>query len=480
VLDELSSVDIPAERMPPRLRVTLTERYGLPPLGTRIAFNARLMPVGGPVVPGGYDAHRAAFFDSIGGSGFVLGRWTEEAGPPPTSADLAIARVRAAIVERIMAAEPGEAGAVAAALLVGERSGLSEATNESLRISGLAHILSISGLHMMLVAGSVFFVVRALLALSPRMTLTLPIRKFSAIAALAAVSLYLTLSGGGAATVRSYVMAVIMFAAILVDRPAISMRNLAIAAFIVLAFEPEGVTEPGFQMSFAAVAALIAGWEFWRDRRALRLADDDGLPGLRFVRVAWRAVAGVAITTLIAGSATAPFAAYHFERVATYSLLGNLLAAPLISAIIMPFGLLSLVAMPLGLEALPLTVMARGIDILLAISAWVASLPGAEVTAPPIAPASLVLIAGGMLWLCLWRRSWRLLGAPAIAAGLVLIPVLIDLRTSSLRRRGPPSRSATKAASSASPARGPAPTRSSSSSTRRRARRPPARRSAGV
>ena len=160
-----------------------------------------------------------------------------------------------------MAAEPGEAGAVAAALLVGERSALSAETNESLRLSGLAHILSISGLHMMLIAGTAFFVVRAVLALSPRLALSRPIRKWAAIAALIVVSLYLALSGGGVATVRSYVMAVVMFAAILVDRPAISMRNLAIAAFIVLAMEPESITEPGFQMSFGAVAALIAGWE---------------------------------------------------------------------------------------------------------------------------------------------------------------------------------------------------------------------------
>jgi competence protein ComEC len=221
-------------------------------------------------------------------------------------------------------------------------------------------------------------------------------------------------------------MAVIMFAAILMDRPAISMRNLAIAAFVVLALEPENIAEPGFQMSFAAVAALIAGWEFWSERRRRRLMDDDALPGLRLARFIGGAAIAVAATTLIAGLATAPFAAYHFERVATYSLLGNLLAAPLVSAIIMPFGLLSLVSMPFGLESLPLAVMARGIELLLAISDWVAGLPGADLPAPRMAPASLLLIAAGMLWLCLWRLRWRLLGLPAIGLGLVLIPVLAD------------------------------------------------------
>jgi competence protein ComEC len=179
-------------------------------------------------------------------------------------------------------------------------------------------------------------------------------------------------------------------------------------------------------MAFGAVAALIAGWEAWRDWRALRLMDDDAIPGLRVLRFAARAVMGVAVTTLVAGLATAPFAAYHFERVASYSLLGNLLAAPFISIIIMPFGLLALVVMPFGLEAFSLALMAWGIHMLLAISAFVAGLPGAELAAPPMAPLSLLFIAAGMLWLCLWRLRWRLFGLPLIGVGLVLIPALID------------------------------------------------------
>lgn len=426
VLDRVRSDRIAPEAMPQRIRVTLAEKYGLPALGSRIALRARLAPVGGAVVPGGYDPHRAAFFDAIGGSGFALAPWTEEATAPAYSPDLTVERVRAAIVQRIMAAEPGEAGAVAAALLVGERSGLSPETNDSLRISGLYHIISISGLHMMLIAGVTFLVVRGLLAFSQSLALRRPIRKWAAGAALIVLTAYFALSGGGAATVRSYVMAVIIFGAILVDRPAISMRNLAVAAFVVLAFDPEGVVEPGFQMSFAAVAALIATWEFWRRHRSERLTDDNVIPGYWLIRLAGKAVAGVAVTTLVAGLATSPFAAYHFERIATYSLLGNLLAAPLVSAIIMPFGLLSLVLMPFGLEALPLAVMAWGIDMLLGVARFVASIPGAQVRAPPIAPVCLFLIAAGMLWLCLWRKRWRLFGLAPIALGLALIPVLID------------------------------------------------------
>jgi competence protein ComEC len=426
VLDRLTTPADWVGELPRRVRVTLAERYQLPPLGARIAFRARLMPVPGPVVPGGYDPRRAAYFKGIGGSGFMFGGWTLVDPPPSFSLDLAIDRIRSRIVQRIMAAEPGEAGAVAAALLVGERSAISSETKESLRRSGLAHILAISGLHMMLVAGTIFYLARALLALSPGLALSLPIRKWAAAGALVMATVYLALSGGNVATIRAYIMAAVMFSAILLDRPAISMRNLAIAAFIVIALKPESVVEPGFQMSFAAVAALIAVWEAWRDRKTLRLTDGNAVPGQRVWHFGRRAFLGIALTTLVAGLATAPFAAYHFQRVASYSLLGNLLAAPLVSTLIMPFGLLGLAAMPFGLEALPLGVMAWGIETLLAISAWVAALPGADIRAPPIAPVALLMIAAGMLWLCLWRQRWRLFGLPAMALGLALVPLTVN------------------------------------------------------
>lgn len=426
VLDRLSTDAEWAERLlPPRVRLTLADRYDLPPLGAMITFRARIMPVPGPIVRGGYDPRGAAFFKGIGAGGFVFGNW-QMVEPSRIEADLAVDALRAAIVERIDTVLPGEAGAVAAALLVGERSGISTETKEDLRAAGLAHVLAISGMHMMLVAGTVFFALRALLALSPRLALARPIRKWAAAGALLAAAIYLALSGGNVATLRAFVMAAVMFTAVLLDRPAISMRNLALAAFIVVAMRPESVLQPGFQMSFGAVAALVAVWEAWRHRAVRQLADTDIAPAGRALRLAGRVFFGIALTTLVAGLATAPFAAFHFERVASYSLLGNLLAAPFVSTVIMPFGLLSLVGMPFGLEAWPLTVMAWGIDALLAIAAWVAALPGAEARAPPIAPIALLMIVTGLLWLCLWRLKWRLLGLPLIGLGLFLIPVLVD------------------------------------------------------
>jgi competence protein ComEC len=423
-LDNLTIEDLAPEETPARIHVTIPPNAELPPIGTRIAVLARLMPVPGAALPGGYDARRAAYFNGIGATGFTLGGWAEMAAVDGASPLIALTRLRAAIAARLVAALPGQAGAVAAALLVGERGYLSQKTQEDLRASGLAHILAISGLHMGLVAGTAFFFVRALLALSPALALRHPIRKWAALAGLLAGAVYLALSGASVATVRAFTMAAVMFAAMLLDRPALSMRNLAIAAFIVLATQPESVVEPGFQMSFAAVAALIAGWEAWRERQRLRLAEPPSEPLAIWAGRAAKALGAIAFTTIIASMATAPYAAFHFHRVAVYSLIGNVLAMPVVSLLIMPFGLFALLLMPFGLEQLPLKVMGAGIDLLLAVAGRVGALEGAVVQVPPMSGLALGLMTFGLLWLCLWRRPWRLGGVLAVAVGLALVPLL--------------------------------------------------------
>ena len=424
----LGAIDWPgraADATPHRIRVSLRGQTELPVIGSRIGLRGRFAPVPGPVMPGAYDPRRAAFFDGIAASGFAFGKWrpAEGAGQAGFSLGIALSRLRAAVSERIRQADDGQRGAVAAALIVGDRSRLSAQTVNHLRTAGLAHILAISGLHMALVAGTAFALLRALLALSPALALRRPIKKWAALAALAVGLVYLALSGGNVSTIRAYVMAAVMFAAILIDRPAISLRNLAIAAFIVLAFQPESVGEPGFQMSFAAVAGLIAGWEVWRDRERLNLAEPSQSIVMRGAKRTGHAFAGIALTTLIASLATAPFAAFHFQKLAAYSLAGNLAAMPLVSLVIMPAGLFALVAMPFGLETLVLPIMFAGIDALLAISAAIAGLDGALVATPKMPVTSLALVSAGFLWLCLWRPRLRLFGLVPIAAGLVLAPL---------------------------------------------------------
>ncbi len=230
-----------------------------------------------------------------------------------------------------------------------------------MRASGLGHVLSISGLHMALVAGSVFWLIRALLALSPRLALTRPIKKWAAAGALAAATFYLTISGSNVATQRSYVMLAVILCAVMIDRRAITLRNVAIAALIVLILEPESLLTASFQMSFAATLALVAGYEALRDRadRTLSLANlaDRGLAGRL-----WFSAHGLFLTSLIAALATTPFAIYHFQRAAPLALLANLAAMPVVGLLVMPAALFAVILMPLGLESLALVPMSWGID----------------------------------------------------------------------------------------------------------------------
>ncbi len=302
-------------------------------------------------------------------------------------------------------------------MITGERGGISEATNEAYRASGLFHMLSISGLHMVVMAGAVFFSVRLLLAAIPAIALRFAIKKWAAVAGILAALAYLAISGGAFATVRSAVQIIIMFLAILFDRPALALRNVALAAFLILLVYPESLFDPGFQMSFAAVAALVASYEEVR-RRFSNLAEPH--PVLRVMMF----FGGILLSTLIASAAVAPFAAYHFHQSQQFALIANLLAIPICNFIVMPAALSALVAMPLGLESLPLIVMGKGIEAMTWCAERVAALPGAVVQIPAIPSLAFALLVCGGLWLIVWQSRWRIAGVALGIAGLVLAPAL--------------------------------------------------------
>lgn len=396
--------------------------------GERVAFAAILLPPPDAAVPDGFDYARQAYFEGVGGVGYLVSRPKRldeaESGGFGVRLAIAIATLRDDMAARIMSALPGRAGAIAAALVTGKRGAIPEDDQEALRASGLAHILAISGLHMMLVVGTLFWVVRALLAASPSLALHRPIKKWAAATALAGGTAYLVLSGASIATQRAYVMAAVMLLAILIDRPAITLRNVALAALIVLAMTPEALTGASFQMSFAATVALVAAYETFRD--AGQPANDPVHPALRYL---WRAALGLALTSLIAGLATAPYGAFHFNRVAVYGLAANLAAMPLVSLVVMPAGLAACVLMPFGLEALPLALMGFGIETVLRIAHDVASWPAAVRMAPQMSLAALGLMTCGGLWIALWRTGWRFWGIPAVALGgaLALHPATPDV-----------------------------------------------------
>jgi competence protein ComEC len=303
-----------AHAWPARVRiVTRGESKALHP-GDAVRLKATLNAPPGPSLPGDYDFARSAWFRGVGAVGFADGAVEVRSDPsgPPLGLRLAAAvgRVRQAIGARILAALPGETGAIANALITGERGGISEATNQAFRASGLFHILSISGLHMVIMAGAVFFSIRVALAAIPPIALRFPVKKWAAAGAMLGAFGYLLISGAEFATVRSYIMISIMFLAVLLDRPAIALRNVALAALAILVLWPESLLDAGFEMSFAAVVALVSTYEALRQRDA----GDAGPVRRGWLGRALLFLGGIMTTTLVASLAVAPFGIYHFHR----------------------------------------------------------------------------------------------------------------------------------------------------------------------
>jgi competence protein ComEC len=394
--------------------------------GDRVRVRALLMPPSPPVEPHGFDYARQAYFERLGAVGYVLGQAQLVARADARGWSLGVAALRQTIAHEIMVATPGTAGAIAVALLTGLRGALPDHIWDQWAIAGIAHLLSISGLHLALVAGTLFFAVRVALALAPPLALRLPTKKLAALVALLGAFGYLLISGAPVPTQRAFAMTALALVAVMVDRNPFSMRLVAWAAFVVLLLRPESLLGASFQMSFGAVVALIAAYETGVARRP---AGAEGLD--------WRLlmyVAGIALTTVIASAATTPFSIYHFSRFPTYGIATNLIAVPLTGIWVMPWGMLGVLLIPVGLDDPCFILMGHGIEVIIAAAAFVADLPGAALAVPRPPLAALVATALGGLWLCLWRKPWRRLGLIAIALGLLLMPLgrpadlLIDAR----------------------------------------------------
>lgn len=402
-------------------RVRLSVKKGTaPPVGSHVELRARLVPPLAPLRPGGYDFARDLYFHGIGASGFVLGAVRTVEPPSPADGWLRYAAtvqgLRDAIDQRIRAAISGDERAIATALLTGKRDAVSAEVNEALFVSGLGHILSISGYHMAVVAGIVFFIVRALLAFVPAFAARFAIKKWSALAALVAALFYLLLSGAEVATQRSFVMIAIVLIGVMADRRAITFRTLAIAALVVMWLAPESVVHPSFQMSFAATLGLVALVEQGMPKL---LATPDSSSVGRLALWGGREIAALLLASLIAGLATTPFAAFHFHRITPYGVIANLAAMPVVSVFVMPAGLLGLAAMPFGLDGPFWRLMDLGIDWMIAVAQWVAALPGALLRVHAFGTSALILMTLGMIALALLRTPLCLAGVAIFAAGVV-------------------------------------------------------------
>ena len=408
-----------ADKTPAFVRVRTMAQSSAAEPGDRVRIKATLSPPARPALPGGFDYARTAWFDQVGAVGYAFAAPVMEGrADGGTLSQLyrrGIENVRQAIAVRVRAALPGETGEIALALITGERGGISAATNNAFKNSGLFHILSISGLHMVIMAGSVFYSVRLLLAAIPLFALTLPIKKMAAAAGILSALGYLAISGGAFATVRSALMIVIIFGAVLIDRPALALRNVALAAFLILAVYPESLLDAGFQMSFAAVTALITSHEFVS---RLLARGSRPHPALRVIRFFGEIVA----STLIASVAVAPFAAYNFHQSQQYAVLANMIAIPICNIIVMPAALAAFILMPFGLEILGLKPMGWGIEGMTWCANAVGSLPGAVGHIREIPTIAFALMLTGGVWLALWQTRLRLLGVAVVLVGVIMAP----------------------------------------------------------
>jgi competence protein ComEC len=408
-LDRVTLREVPPDRTPVRVRVSLQgEQPWLDPVpGQVVILTASLAAPEGPVEPGGFDFRRMAFFDRLGAVGYT--RTPVLLLEEPAEGARPIDRLRRHLTAGMLSHMDGQAGAFAAGAMTGDRSAITEETVKALRDSSLAHLLAISGMNMAFLTAFVFALLRYGLALVPWVALRVNTKKVAAVVSLGVALFYLLLSGANVATERAFIMIAVFLGAVLLDRRALTLRSVAVAALVILMTKPESLLEPGFQMSFAATIALIAGFA----------ALDRGIYRERLPRWAMPVFTLVA-SSVIAGFATAPYAAAHFNRFADYGLLANLMTVPVMGAVIMPMGALAALLAPFGLAALPLWVMEQGARWILFVAHWIAGLEGSVTAIPEPGPWVLQVLTLGAVWVVLWQGRVRALGLIPVAAAFLL------------------------------------------------------------
>ena len=408
VLEKVTVPGLAAADTPVRVRISIPLKSGLPKVGDHIVMRAVLRPPMKPALPDGFEFQRQLYFAQIGATGFGFGAWhLEDAGAKDGWFDEVLVRIEAIrrhVSQRVTEAikDPGDA-TTTAALIMGEQGAIPGDLQEAYRRSGLAHLLSISGVHMSLLAAVVFFLIRKGLALVPPVALRVDTKKIAAWVALAAVTLYVLISGLSVPAVRSFLMIGVVLVAILLDRTAISLRTIACAALVLMLIYPDAVVGASFQMSFMAVLALIGLAEQMRVRVTWRNADGELAP----VRALAIIFLGLAITDIVASGSTALFAIYHFNRFPTYSMASNFVAGPITGLWVMPWGLVAMLLMPLGLDRIPLELMGMGVGWVNDIARTVAAWPGAQVHVPPMSAPALAIGAFGLAFACLWQGRVR-------------------------------------------------------------------------
>ena len=399
---------------PIKVRVNVPLEADRPALreGARIALRARLMPPSPPIIPGGYDFARTAWFDGLAASGSVSG--SIEIVEPARGTDR-IASLQRRLSAHVRERLDGSPGAIAATLASGDRGAIAEADQEAMRDSGLTHLLSISGLHVSAVVAAAYLIAIRLLALWPwlalRVRLPLVAAAFGALAGIG----YTLLTGAEVPTVRACIGAVLVLTALALGRDPLSLRLLAAAAIAVLALWPEALVGPSFQMSFAAVIAIIALHQSG-PVRAFLAPREEAYSARLFRRTAMLLATGVVIELTLM-----PIVLFQFHRAGVYGAFANVIAIPLVTFLSMPLIALALFLDLAGLGAPAWWAAGKSLELLLALAHATASLPGSVKLMPQIGLATILLIVFGGLWLALWRGRVRLYGLVPIVFGVAAI-----------------------------------------------------------
>ncbi len=413
LLSENSAQRHDISTLPPHIRVNLALAdvpQGLED-GATIRLGARLMPPPPPALPGAYDYARVAWFDRIGATG--RGYRPVEIIRPASSVAMSgtISSLRQRLSSHIQAQAPGAPGGIAAALATGDQGAIPLDDSEAMRRAGLAHLLSVSGLHITAMVGATMLLVLRVLALFPWLALRVRLPLIAAGAGAVAAIGYTILTGAEVPTVRSCVAALLVVAALMLGREAITLRLVAAGAVVVLLAVPESLAGPSFQLSFAAVAAIIALHE--QPNVKSWFASRDEAHWRRWARE----LASLLLTGLVVEAALAPIAIYHFHKAGIYGSIANIIAIPLTTFVIMPAEALALIADLGGVGAPFWWLTDRAIGLLLWIAHRTAETPGAVAGVPGMGGGALGLLVGGGLWLGLWRTRWRGLGFVPITLG---------------------------------------------------------------
>ncbi|MGL4542930.1 MAG: ComEC/Rec2 family competence protein [Polymorphobacter sp.] len=408
--------------LPPHIRISVpasqysdTMAARLQP-GARISMTARLAPPSPPSYPGGYDFARSAWFDQQGAAGTPLGPVSILVdAAPPRGFEARLASVRARLTAHLKASIPGAAGTVSAALVTGEQGAIPGPVVGAMRDSGLAHLLSISGLHIAIVVAGTLWSVQKLLLLWPALALRIPVKTLAAVmAALAGIG-YTLLAGGDVPTVRACIATLIVLLGVAIGREALSLRMVAAAALAILLVRPEALLGPSFQLSFAAVTGLIALYNSKLGQWLNKSSVYDGWT----VRVI-RAFLAILVTGIVAESMLSATALYHFNRTGLYGVFANIVAIPLTSFVIMPLQVLALALDTVGLAAPAYWLLDKSITLLIALAMEIARWPGAVARLPTMSNLAYGLIIGGGIWLCLWRSVIRFAAVLPVAVGALL------------------------------------------------------------